>query len=188
MLSSAVILMLGAGIIHLAGTPARLSESPMLGGGTAVLGLAQVALAAALVIVPGRRLTAAAAVVQMGAVLVWAVGHTAGLPVGPTVWRPEPLSIPDLFLPALEVLATLALIGAMWRARRAAPGRRSWRRIGLALIPTIALMAILVGGGAQGAPADTLAAGRSGDARAAGGPDHHRHPTAAPAARRSRWT
>jgi hypothetical protein len=43
-LTSGAVLTLGAAAIHLAGTPARLAESPLLGTGIAALGLAQLVL------------------------------------------------------------------------------------------------------------------------------------------------
>lgn len=45
-------LTLGAAAIHLAGTPARLAESPLLGAGITALGLAQVVLVVALGVRP----------------------------------------------------------------------------------------------------------------------------------------
>jgi acetyl esterase/lipase len=148
-LVGAALLLLGAAIIHLAGAPARLAESFVLGAGTAALGAVQVGLAVALVVVPARRLLFVAAGVSAGAALVWAAGHTVGL----VLWRPEPLVIPDLFLPALEVAAALVLVAAAARAPRlGAP--RAWLTA-LALVPTTLLAGILTAGGAIAAPDDT---------------------------------
>jgi acetyl esterase/lipase len=144
-----VVLMLGAASIHLAGAPARWSEWFLLGAGTAALGAVQIALAVALVAVPGRRLLSIAAIVNLGAVLLWALAHTVGLPL----WRPEALSLPDLLLPVLEVLAALALGLAAWRAPRPLKPR-AWLTA-LALVPTVLVTAILATGGALGAPDDT---------------------------------
>ncbi|HKF78305.1 MAG TPA: alpha/beta hydrolase [Candidatus Dormibacteraeota bacterium] len=153
LLTSGAVLTLGAAVIHLAGSPARLAESPLLGAGTAVLGLAQAALAVAAVVRPARRVVLAGAVVNAGAVLLWAAGHTIGLQVGLTLWRPEPLSIPDLVLPAVEAAAALVLVLAAARAPRPrAP--RAWATA-LALVPTVLLTAILTTAGALGAPDDT---------------------------------
>lgn len=143
------LLLLGAAVIHLAGAPARLAESFVLGAGTAAVGAGQVALAVALLIIPTRRMLLASAGVSAGAALLWAVGHTVGLPL----WRPEPLGIPDLFLPALEVGAALVLVAAAARAPRpTAP--RAWLTA-LALLPTTLLAGILTAGGAIAAPDDT---------------------------------
>jgi acetyl esterase/lipase len=153
LLTSGAVLTLGAAAIHLAGSPARLNESFLLGAGTAALGVVQFALAAALLIVPARRLPVAAAVVSAGTALLWALSHTVGVPVGLTLWRPEPLSIPDLVLPALELVAALMLAHAAARAPRPrAP--RAWLTA-LALVPTILLTAVLTTAGAIGAPDDT---------------------------------
>ena len=50
----------------------------------------------------------AATVVEGIAALFWAVAHTDGLPDGLAVWRPETLSMPDLYLPAMEVASASA--------------------------------------------------------------------------------
>jgi acetyl esterase/lipase len=153
LLTCGVVLVLGAAAIHLAGAPARLTESPVLGAGIAVLGVLQVALAAVVLIVPTRRSVRVASFASAGAVLLWALSHTVGLPAGLTLWRPEALSVPDLFLPALEVVAAFVFAAAAARAPRpSAP--RAWLTA-LALLPTIPLTAILTLGGALGAFDDT---------------------------------
>ncbi|MDQ6773880.1 MAG: alpha/beta hydrolase [Candidatus Dormibacteraeota bacterium] len=153
LLSSAAVLILGAATIHLAGLSSRLAESSVLGVGTAALGLAQIGLAAALLVAPTRRLLLVGVVASLGAALLWGIGHTVGAPVGLTIWQPEPLSIPDLFLPLLEVVAALLLVLATRRAPRpVAP--RAWLTC-LALVPIVLLTAIFVGAGALGAPDDT---------------------------------
>lgn len=93
------------------------------------------------------------AVINVGAVLLWAVGHTIGLPVGLALWRPEPLSVTDLVLPVLEVAAALLFGLAVRRAPRPrAP--RAWLAA-LALLPVVLLTTILTVPGAIAAPDDT---------------------------------
>jgi acetyl esterase/lipase len=153
LLTGGVVLVLGAAAIHLAGAPARLAGSPVLGTGSAAIGALQVALAAAVLIAPTRRSVGVASFASAGAVVLWALGHTVGLPAGLTLWRPEPLSVPDLFLPALELLAAFVFAAAAARAPRPeAP--RAWLTA-LALVPTILLTAIPTLGGVLGAFDDT---------------------------------
>ena len=54
LLLSGAVFTLGAAIIHLVGTPARLAEALPLGAGTALLGGGQLALGLARVVLPSR--------------------------------------------------------------------------------------------------------------------------------------
>ncbi len=63
----------------------------------------QAAIALAVVAFPARRLLVIAAIIQGGATLLWLIAHnTAGLPDGLTIWHPETLNVPDLYLPIME--------------------------------------------------------------------------------------
>jgi acetyl esterase/lipase len=153
LLTWAVLLVLSAGVIHLAGARARFDETALLGFGTAAVGLGQVGFAVAASIVRTRPILKIGAVASGAAALLWTVSHLVGLPVGAGWWRPEPLSIPDLVLPGLEVAAAFLLLAAIARARRPMPPR-AWRTA-LALLPAVLLTAPATFLGVLGAPDDT---------------------------------
>jgi len=131
----------GASAIHLTGIPARLAEAAPLGAGTAVLGAAQLALGLALTILPTRRLLIAGVLINVGATVLWAVGHGIGLPAGPGLWRPEPLAVTDLTLPLLEAAAAL-MLGLALRPT-SLPRRPSAWLTAFGLVPAVLLTAFL---------------------------------------------
>jgi acetyl esterase/lipase len=152
-LMTAAILTLAAATIHLAAGLGRLSDSAPLGRAMLAAAAVQAALAVLVVAVPERRLLLGAAAVNLTLAALWAVAELVGLPVGTTLWRPEPLSLPDLPAPAFEVLAGLLLLASARRGRGTRPPR-AWLT-GLALVPAILLTAVLAGAGAAGAADDT---------------------------------
>ncbi len=103
--------------------------------------LIQAAIAIAVVVLPGRVFLISAAVVQVIALLLWIVAHTAGLPIDATLWRPETLGATDLYLPAMEALSAfffLCLFGRTWST-----ASRPWR-VMLAMLPYLLLVGILI--------------------------------------------
>jgi acetyl esterase/lipase len=103
--------------------------------------LIQAAIAIAVVVLPGRGLLLAAAVVEGVALLLWIVAHTAGFPIGATLWRPETLGATDLYLPAMEAVSAfffLCLFGRTWST-----ASRPWR-IALAVLPYLLLVGVLI--------------------------------------------
>jgi hypothetical protein len=52
---------------------------------------------------PSRALLVVGAAGNAAVILVWALSRTAGLPIGPEVWRPEAISMLDLIATLLEV-------------------------------------------------------------------------------------
>lgn len=139
----AVLFTLSAAIFHSIGALDQPPRSPLLVallvGGAAV----QAIVALAVVAVPSRRLLLAATAIEGAATLVWVIAHTAGLPDGLTIWHPETLGLPDLYLPALEVLSAfffLCLFGRTWSK---AP--RPWR-ITMAALPSLVLIGVLIWG------------------------------------------
>ncbi len=113
----------------------------------------QALLAVAVAAAPARRVLLAAAAVDLALAGLGAVAEVAGLPAGTTVWRPEPLSLPDLFGPSLEVLAGLLLVAGVLRRPPARAPRVSVN--GLALVPVSLLAVVLAAAGAAGAADDT---------------------------------
>src|SRR5689334_2577769 len=71
LLNSAVLLTVGAAAIHFAVVPEHLDEFPLYGVFFIALGLAQVGLAAAIAVVPSRRLFAIAAAGTAAVMGLW---------------------------------------------------------------------------------------------------------------------
>jgi hypothetical protein len=85
------MLTLGTAAIHFSVAPDHLDEFLPFGILFLATGSAQVALAALVVLLPGRRVFAATMAVALACLLVWAVSRTVGLPVGPHSSQPEAL-------------------------------------------------------------------------------------------------
>lgn len=151
LLTSASLLLVGAAAIHLSGAPQQLPRSTGVAAGLCLVGLVQVAGAVALLSTASRRVARWLALFSAASVLVWGVAHSVGLPVGTVVWRPEALSIPDLFLPTMESVATLLLARIGWGRRR--PATRRWLTA-LAALPALLLVPTLAAAGAMDAVND----------------------------------
>jgi acetyl esterase/lipase len=149
----ALLLTLGAGVVHAAAVPEHMRESPILGAvllGTAAI---QLVLAVTGMARPRRRVLVASAAVNLIAVMAWVVAHTTGVPVGLAIWRPEALSIPDFAAPTMELLAALLLL-TVNRRRPRDRRSRAWLTA-LAMIPALLLAGILTAMGSLAAPDDT---------------------------------
>lgn len=137
----AALFTIGAVVIHCIGV---LKQSPQSGLLIALLlgfTIVQAIVAIAVVAFPTRRLLLAAAVVNGGGVLFWIIAHAVGLPDGFSVWRPETLGAPELYLPVMEGVSAfffLCLFGRTWST---AP--RVWR-ITLAALPSLFLLSLLL--------------------------------------------
>ncbi|GEM_PF-955762 len=132
---------LSAAIIHMIGVlkqppPAGLLVTLLFG-----LAVLQALAAIAVVAVPARSLLFAAALLEAVALLLWVVAHVAGLPDGRTIWRPETLGVPDLYLPFMEGLSAcffFCLFGRTWTiASRAG-------RMALAWLPSLLTLILLI--------------------------------------------
>lgn len=151
---SAALLLAGAGAVHVAVVPDHLQEFAPFGVFFAVVGLAQLGLAAAVPVRPGRRLVAVSAALQALLVLLWLASRTIGLPVGPEPWAPEPIGVADVVCVALEVVAVLVLTGLALRGgrpRRPHPVRTPMGVIAVAAVVGAATF-VGVGTGLSGMP------------------------------------
>lgn len=151
LLVSAALLTLGAAVIHLSGAPQQSPRSALLAAGLGLLGLLQLGGAVVLMVAPTRLMVRAVALFSAGTALIWGVAHSVGLPLGTTLWRPEALSIPDLFLPTMELLAALLLARAVWRHQRRVP--RVWLSA-LTTLPALLLVPVLAAAGTMDAVND----------------------------------
>jgi FtsP/CotA-like multicopper oxidase with cupredoxin domain len=98
-------LTLGAALIHLAVAPDHLQEYLPYGVFFLVVGLAQAALAFAMLLRPGRRVFIGAALVASGSVIIWAISRTIGLPFGPSE-KLENVQFVDPLTTLLQVVTT----------------------------------------------------------------------------------
>jgi FtsP/CotA-like multicopper oxidase with cupredoxin domain len=145
----AALLVLGSAAIHFAVTPMHLQEFPLYGVFFIVLGAVQVGLAAAIAIVPGRRLFALTALLSIAVVGLWLVSRTTGLPIAPQPWHPEEVGISDVVCSALELVTALVLLRLA--LRRHAPRARRWWAIALPVAPAGLAVALATTVGASAA-------------------------------------
>jgi len=103
------------------------------------LAVAQAALGVAALAVTDRRLYAAAIVVSVATIALWAGSRTIGLPIGPEVGEPEPVGRADLTATLLEA-ATVLAAAPLARADRGAP---AWRWPGAVAVLAVTTAAAL---------------------------------------------
>jgi hypothetical protein len=113
----AALLVLGSAAIHFAVVPEHLREYVPFGLFFVAAGLAQLALAAAILVAPRRQVLLAGAAGTVAIIALWAVSRTAGVPVGPTPWEPEAPGAADILCTTLEAITAPLLIKLATRAR-----------------------------------------------------------------------
>jgi len=152
LLNSAVLLTLGAAAIHFAVVPDHLSEYPLYGAFFIALGIAQVGLAAAVLLVPSRQLFAIGAGSAAGVMALWLVSRTVGVPIAPVPWRPEAVGFPDVTATLLEGISVIQFLRLFRRPRRLR--RRGRIRTALKMVPMVlfAPLATYLGVGAALTP------------------------------------
>lgn len=151
--AAAVLVAVAAGV-HLPQAVAHLATDLGEAAFFALVGTAQLAVAAALVRRPGRSWLWAAVAAGLVPAAVWAWSRTAGLPVGPLPGVPEVASASDLLATGAEVLAALVAVGALGRGARplAAAGARSLLALSAlvgALLTTVGPLAHTHSGGSH---------------------------------------
>lgn len=119
----AAIALVGAGIIHFAYAPGHLDAETSHGVFFLVAGWVQIALAVALTLRarPERLWLTVAAVANLGAIAVWVVSRTVGVPGSES----ESVGFPDVAATLLEtvvVLATLALLAGVVKTSATSTG------------------------------------------------------------------
>ena len=148
LLSSLALLSGAAGLIHLAAAIPHYEESVLHGAFFVGTGLAQLAGAALLVIWPRRPVLVAIACANALIVALWLASRTAGVPVEPHPWTPEPIGIADSVASLLEVglvVGSLILVAPSSSSvpGRARPREPKWWLAGVASI-TVLLTALAV--------------------------------------------
>jgi hypothetical protein len=104
------VLVLGSAAIHFAVVPEHLAEYVPFGLFFVTAGLAQLALAAAILVAPRREVLLAGAAGTVAIIALWAVSRTVGVPVGPAPWEPEMPAVADVLCATLEAVTALLLI------------------------------------------------------------------------------
>src|SRR3954462_8060592 len=110
--------LLGAEGIHTAVIAEHFTEWWAEGAFFLALSIVEGALAAALLVAPGRRGGQAAVLASIATIAVWAWSRTTGLPVGPDAGYPEPVGRADTIATLLEALTALVLAPAVARHPR----------------------------------------------------------------------
>jgi len=120
-------------------------------------------LAAALIVLPSRRLCLIAATVSLATMAVWAVSRGTGLPLGPAAGVPEATGLADSASTLFELASAACLV--MSCNLTVAPGK-AWRvRATIAVVAATALLtgaAIRASGGAHHHAGHSLAGSVSG--------------------------
>lgn len=127
---AAALFLLGPALIHIAVVPEHLATYLPYGIFLLAVGLAQLVLAAAVLLRPSPPLLIGGAAGMLAVVGVWILSRTAGMPFGPTAWYQEAIGLPDLFTSLMELVAAVLLLvadarldgGRPFRPLRAAPG------------------------------------------------------------------
>jgi len=140
-LNAAALLTLGAAVIHFAVAPEHLLEYPLYGIFFICLGLAQVGLSVAILVMPSRRLFAIAAAATGTVIAIYLASRTVGLPLAPVPWRPEPVGFPDVTATLLEAVCCLLFLLLLRRPRR--PRVRGRIRLALSTAPAVLLASLL---------------------------------------------
>ncbi|HUP83474.1 MAG TPA: hypothetical protein VM284_04705 [Candidatus Limnocylindria bacterium] len=105
----AAVLSLAAAGIHFAVISEHLEEDVLFGVLFFALGWFQLVWAQVYVVWPRRSIAALAVLVNLGAVVVWIMSRTVGLPIGPEAWVPEQVGFSDVLASSLEI----GIIGLM---------------------------------------------------------------------------
>lgn len=116
--------LLGAAVLHASVVVEHSEEWAPAGLFFVGLQAVETMLAVALWLRWSRGPAAAVVASSVGALAIWLVSRTTGLPLGPAPFRvPEELGGTDLACAALEVLAALLVLPALGRRRAGAPPR-----------------------------------------------------------------
>ncbi|BCL78004.1 alpha/beta hydrolase [Ktedonobacteria bacterium brp13] len=138
----AVLLTLSAVVMHGTAILNQLPPSTLLAILLVGFTIVQALVAIAAVTIPARRFLLTAGVVEAVGMLVWIIAHAFGLPDGSTVWRPETLAVPDLYIPLVEGLSAVFFL-CLW-GRTLNTTSRVWR-ITFAILPRLLLLVLLIG-------------------------------------------
>ena len=145
---AAIAALFGAEMIHVAVMNAHFTEWVGAGVFFLVISVVEGLLAAALLVVPSRRLCLVAAAMSLATVAVWAVSRTTGLPFGPATGVPERIGTADSVSTLFEMAAAVLLL--VTRNGAVSPPRGSRIRATAAVITALALLTAAAVGSSSG--------------------------------------
>jgi hypothetical protein len=134
--------LLGAAVLHASVVGEHSQEWALAGLFFVGLQALQTLLAVTVWLRWSRALAAAVTASSLGALAVWLVSRTSGLPLGPAGFRvPEELGSTDVACALLELMTTLLVLSA-WRRRPTPPTRL--RRTGSSAAGTVVTAGVLL--------------------------------------------
>jgi hypothetical protein len=148
--AAAAMFLLGPAAIHFAVAPEHLRVYLPYGLFFILIGLLQVAIAAAVVLRPSPRILLGGAAGSLLVIAIWLVSRTAGLPIGYTPGIAEPIGLPDLLATLMEWVSVVLLLVADARMDRRRPFHAIRTTIGLIPVATIGLLLTVAAIGAVG--------------------------------------
>ena len=140
--------LLGAAIIHFAMVPQHMTEWAPEGIAFIVTGWVQVALAIGIVMRPKRWMLWLTVAASAAFIAAWAITRVWGAPFGPGSGIAQPRSYVDLACVALEALAVVVAVLAIWRPTFAT----GWRTEGLVFASIIPVALIVLATSAVASP------------------------------------
>ena len=140
--------LLGAAVIHFAMVPQHMNEWAPEGIAFIVTGWVQVALAIGIVLRAKRWMLWVTVAASAAFIAAWAITRVWGAPFGPGSGIAQPKSYVDLACVALETLAVVVAVLAIWRPTFAA----GWRTEGLVLASVIPVALIVLATSAVASP------------------------------------
>lgn len=139
---SAAVLAIAAGLIHLAVIPHHAGEFVPSGIALGVVAGLQFAIGLAAVTGRWSALLPGATAFTLSVIAVWLLSRTAGIPIGPQPWTPEPIGLADGTATALEILLVGTLIIASRHAMRGRVDQRVNDASSIAIIPFVGVVAL----------------------------------------------
>ncbi|MEP6666086.1 MAG: hypothetical protein ABJA81_06535 [Nocardioidaceae bacterium] len=148
---TAVACLFGAEAVHVSVMDEHMTEWLPAGVFFLVLAIAEGLLSVALITTPARSTERLAIAVSLGAVALWVLSRTVGIPIGPMAGAAEPIGRADLAASTLELM-TAALLLARTDGPRATRNSATvyWR----AALIVCAVVALTLFGVTHGDPGD----------------------------------
>ena len=131
---SAVLSLIGSAVLHFAQVRTHLSEWRLAGVFFFVLAVVQVAVALRLLTSQSRKFELFAIVISIGAIALWAVSRTTGLPIGPEAGTPEAIGQADIASKILELVTAVSLFVAIVISVRRRNSTRIANRCALSIV------------------------------------------------------
>ena len=173
----AALVSVAAAAIHFAVSAEHFTEYPAYGVAFSALAWFQALWALSFLRRPTTLLAALAVVVNLGAIGVWIMSRTSGLPIAPEPWVPEPVGLSDTASSFLEAILVIVLVTMRLPRLRGVPiARSTWPLVELIAIVLVTSLTAAVSlspvahanpgdqtGGGHGAPSASGETGEHGE-------------------------